>query len=94
LGLSLEHVNNEVGWAELHHPSCDARVGLRLTERDEIAPAGGATLAFDVENLEDAVTDMERQGVMFITGVMSLNGFRFATFVDPDGNNLQLRQAG
>ncbi|MDP8223667.1 MAG: VOC family protein [Candidatus Lernaella stagnicola] len=92
LGLKPVHVNQDVGWAELLHPGCGAHVGLRLAEKDEIIPAGGATLTFDVNDLENAVAGLERKGVTFITGVMNLNGYSFATFVDPDGNILQLRQ--
>lgn len=93
LGLTLSHMDPQIGWAEFELPSSAARVGLRETEQDEIIPAGGATLTFDVESLEETMAELEGAGVMFITGVMSLNGHRFATFIDPDGNNLQLRQA-
>jgi len=94
LGLTLAHMDPQIGWAEFALPGSDGRVGLRETDEDEIIPAGGATLTFDVDNLEEIMGDLEKAGVMFITGVMSLNGHRFATFIDPDGNNLQLRQAG
>lgn len=93
LGLALNHLNEDAGWAEFEVPHCGTRVGLRLTDEEEIYPAGGATLVFDVKNLKTAMRDLEKQNVLFLTGEMNLNGFRFATFVDPDGNNLQLRQA-
>ncbi|NLH47862.1 MAG: VOC family protein [Myxococcales bacterium] len=93
LGLVLDYQNDEAGWAELRHPASGTRVGLRLTDEDELNPAGGATLVFDVQNLKVSMRELEKQEVLFLTGEMNLNGFRFATFVDPDGNNLQLRQA-
>jgi predicted enzyme related to lactoylglutathione lyase len=92
LGLSLVHINDQVGWAEFRHPPSDARVGLRLSDKEEIIPAGGATLVFDVPELTAAMADLEQLGVPFLTGPMNLNGWRFATFIDPDGNQLQLRE--
>jgi predicted enzyme related to lactoylglutathione lyase len=92
LGLSLAHLNDQVGWAEFRHPQSGARVGLRASDKEEIIPAGGATLVFDVQDLSVAMADLEKLGVPFLTGPMNLNGWRFATFIDPDGNQLQLRE--
>jgi len=92
LGLNLDHADDESGWVEFNYPQGGARIGLRLADKDEIVTNGGATLAFDVANLEVAMQTMTDQGVAFITGAMSLNGYQFATFIDPDGNQLQLRQ--
>ena len=36
LGLELVHLNDQVGWAEFHHPACDARVALRQTEKEPV----------------------------------------------------------
>jgi predicted enzyme related to lactoylglutathione lyase len=92
LGLSLKHVNDQVGWAEFAHPQAGALLGLRLSEKDEIIPAGGATVVFDVDDLAAGMAELEQAGVPFLTGAMNLNGYRYATFIDPDGNQLQLRE--
>jgi predicted enzyme related to lactoylglutathione lyase len=92
LGLALQHRNEDVGWAEFRHPHCGTRIGLRVCDKEEIIPAGGATLVFDVTDLRAAMEKLEGQDVPFLTGVMNLNGYSFATFIDPDGNQLQLRE--
>jgi len=92
LGLELRHLDHNEGWAEFAHPHCAARLLLRLTDKDEISPAGGATVVFDVLDIRQAMEQLQGGGVPFLTEVINHNSHLYATFIDPDGNHLQLRQ--
>jgi len=91
LGLKVALLDHQAGWAEFTHPHCGARLALQQVESDELMPSGGATVIFDVPDIELTMEQLEKGGVPFLTGVVPLNGHRVATFVDPDGNHLQLR---
>jgi len=92
LGLEMMHMDMQSGWAEFVHPNCQTRIAFVETDPDEIQPSGGASLVFDVPDLEECMKKLEKAGVPFLTGIISMNGHTFATFIDPDGNNLQLRE--
>lgn len=46
---------------------------------------------FECERIEATVAELERRGVPFIAGVSeTADGYKTATFVDPEGNRFQL----
>lgn len=92
LGLEIKQMDMQSGWAEFVHPKCKTRIAFIETDPDELQPSGGASLVFDVPNLKESMKKLEKAGVPFLTGVINMNGHSFATFIDPDGNNLQLRE--
>lgn len=92
LNLAVKHLDTQAGWAEFEHPHCSALLALQQIDPDELMPSGGATVVFDVPNLDKSMQNLEKAGVPFLTGKISMNGSQCATFIDPDGNNLQLRQ--
>jgi predicted enzyme related to lactoylglutathione lyase len=91
IGLQVAHLDQQAGWAEFVHPHCGARLALQQVDQDELMPSGGATVIFDVADIEKSMHALEKSGVPFLTGIINLDGHRLATFVDPDGNHLQLR---
>jgi predicted enzyme related to lactoylglutathione lyase len=91
LGLQVALLDHQAGWAEFVHPHCGAHLALQEVDPEELMPSGGATVIFDVPDIEKTMQQLEKSGVPFLTGVIALNGHRLATFVDPDGNHLQLR---
>jgi len=93
LGLEVLHMDTQAGWAEFSHPKTKARLALQQTDPEELMPSGGATVIFDVPQLNKTMKKLEKAGVPFLTGAISMNGFRIATFIDPDGNHLQLRES-
>lgn len=56
-------------------------------------PVGLDHLAFEVDDIEAAGTELERRGVAFLGGVVGEPGsFRYRGFHDPDGNMLYIIQ--
>lgn len=56
-------------------------------------PQGGATVVFEVDDLDAAMAMLRGRGVSFDERIADVPGFgRFASFSDPDGNVLQLFQ--
>ena len=87
LGLKAKQQQEE--WSELEADG----LTIGLNGRDEESPAGdgGAVVAFTPEgSLEDAVAELEGNGVQFAGGISEHPWGRIASFKDPDGNDLQL----
>ncbi len=52
---------------------------------------GGATAVFEVGDLDAARAALEARGVEFVERASEVEGFaRFASFLDPDGNRVQI----
>jgi catechol 2,3-dioxygenase-like lactoylglutathione lyase family enzyme len=67
---------------------------LTLVTWFEEMPAGSLRgLVFDCERLDDDYRAMTDRGVVFTGEPRQQVGGTFATFVDPDGNQISLRQA-
>lgn len=49
-------------------------------------------VSFRVDNLDEAVAELTARGVQFIDGIGEKDGTRWAIFVDPEGNLLELKQ--
>jgi catechol 2,3-dioxygenase-like lactoylglutathione lyase family enzyme len=75
---------------------------LRIAKVDDFAPAAHTVLGWEVEDIADAVKDLQARGVAFLRfdgkaqdalGIWtSPSGAKVAWFKDPDGNNLSLTQ--
>ena len=88
LGLPLVRRSGDA-WAEFD--GGPIRVALHGVHEGESVPRGGATAVFEVDDLDDAIAALGGRGVVFDQHVGEVEGFaRFASFLDPDGNTLQL----
>ena len=86
LGLELIRRSGD-GWAELR--AGDARLALHATDGPDLPPGG--TVVFRVDDLDDAVSVLRGRGAVFEGHEAEVPGVgRFTTFLDPDGNPLQL----
>jgi len=87
LGLELERRDDDE-WAMFRVG--DARLGVHGSAAGSGRPHGG-TVAFRVEDLDESKFALELRGVVFDEHVGEVAGLaRFATFHDPDGNDVQL----
>ncbi len=87
VGLSLLRRDGQE-WAEL--AAGDTRLGLHGAGERRDLPEGG-TVVLRVDDLDLARAALEGRGVRFHAHVGEVEGrARFASFVDPDGNRLQL----
>jgi len=87
LGLSV--TRQESDWAELE--ANGLRLGLNASESETPGGEGGAVVSFQPDGgLDDAVQELQAQGVSFAGGISEHPWGRIAAMHDPDGNSLQL----
>jgi catechol 2,3-dioxygenase-like lactoylglutathione lyase family enzyme len=91
LGFELIYRLETWGWCELK--SSVRGVSIGLGESDQVKTGGGATLTFNVRDIEEARDYLEARGVRFDGETSEVEGMvKLATFYDPDGNSFMLAQ--
>ena len=75
-------------WAEFEGGG--VRLALHGAIEGRPLQPGGATVAFAVDDLDAARTELEGRGVIFDHAGQVGEEARYATFQDPDGNTLQI----
>lgn len=94
VGLKLTEMSEEWGWAELEGHEEGMKLGIaqqRPDEQDPIRPGQNAVLTVSVDNLENAIQNLQKQGAMLIGGIEEVPGHvKMQTFRDTEGNYLQL----
>jgi catechol 2,3-dioxygenase-like lactoylglutathione lyase family enzyme len=79
-------------WLQVRPPGSDASLAL-VTWFDDM-PAGSLHgLVIETDDLDGAYHALVERGVPFSGPPNATDGGTFATFADPDGNHLSLRQA-
>lgn len=92
LGFELIYRLDAWGWCELK--TAVPGVSLGLGETDDVKTAGGATLTFNVTDIDGARRYLEERGVRFDGETNEVEGMvKLATFFDPDGNSFMLAQS-
>lgn len=92
LGLSFG-VRSGDDWAEFD--AGGTTVALHGTYEGHAPPTDGATVVFEVEDLESEMRALAGRGVAFEGEVNEVPGYgRFVSFRDPDGNLLQMFESG
>jgi predicted enzyme related to lactoylglutathione lyase len=90
LKFEVVNVNVEQGTARLKSPSTDFVIGF--SESESVVPSTSSTV-FEVENIEDAVNNLQQQGLVFHGGIRTIpNYVKLAAFNDPDGHQLMLSE--
>lgn len=94
IGLKLMEFNEHYGWAELEAQQGGSRIGLaqcQLKSEDDILPGQNAVMTFTVENIQDALTSLLKQGVKLIGTVQEVPGHvKLQMASDADGNHFQI----
>ena len=68
------------------------RFGSGPEGRPELGVGEGATLVFEVEDIEKATAELEAKDVKLIGGLFEYGSVRLAAFADLNGNVLQIYQ--
>jgi catechol 2,3-dioxygenase-like lactoylglutathione lyase family enzyme len=68
------------------------RFGSGPEGRPELGVGAGATLVFEVDDIEAVKAKLESKGVTFIGGVFDYGSVKLAAFEDLNGNVLQIYQ--
>lgn len=92
LGLKLNEMNEEYGWAEVAAEDGGSLLGIAKTnDVDAMAPGTNAVVTMSVDNIEEAKKDLQSKNVTMIGDVIEVPGIvKLQTFKDEDGNSLQL----
>lgn len=87
LGLDVEQQEDD--WSMVTAGSVS--IGLNGRDEENSGGEGGAVIAFrPSEDIEEAVEALSAEGVEIAGGVTEHPWGKVATFLDPDGNELQL----
>jgi len=93
LGLAVKYETAD--WVELDAGNMTIalrRFGSGPEGRPELGVGEGATLVFEVGDIEAAKAKLEGEGVKFIGGVFEYGAVKLAAFEDVNGNVLQIYQ--
>ena len=93
LGLAVKYQTAD--WVELDAGNVTIalrRFGSGPEGRPELGVGEGATIVFQVEDMEAATAELEGKGIKLIGGVFEYGSVKLAAFEDPNGNVLQIYQ--
>ena len=85
LGLEMYSYFEEVKWAEFN-------AGNTTFDANMKAQAGGAAVAFSVDDVAAAIEELESKGIKVTLPVNESPECHFACILDPDGNTVWLHQ--
>lgn len=84
---------DDLHWIQVGPRDSEASLTL-VTWFDEMAPGSLRGLVIETDDLEHDYHEMTSRGVSFLGPPAPQPGGTFVTLVDPDGNQLSLRQSG
>lgn len=93
LGLAVKYESAD--WVELDAGNVAIalrRYGSGPEGRPELGVGEGATLVFEVDDIEATKAELEDKGIRFIGGVFEYGTVKLAAFEDLNGNVLQIYQ--
>ncbi len=92
LGFELLYDSPEANWCELKSPVTNVFVGFSDVESPDTK--GGATLVFEVTDIDSARSELEGKNVPFDGETLVIPDLvKLATFYDPDGHKLMLSES-
>lgn len=94
VGLKLMEEHETYGWAELQGHEEGSRLGIAQANSEEaVQPGSNAVVTFTVENIEEALSDLKKNGAKFLGAVQEVPGHvKMQSVVDGDGNRFQIVQ--
>jgi catechol 2,3-dioxygenase-like lactoylglutathione lyase family enzyme len=93
LGLPVKYQSAD--WVELDAGNVTIalrRYGSGPEGRPELGVGEGATIVFEVDDIQATKAELEGQGVKFVGGVFDYGAVKLAAFQDLNGNVLQIYQ--
>lgn len=91
VGLELKEYAEEFGWAEFSGPT-GATLGIaQENPMDNVAAGSNGVVTVSVDDIEKAKAHFLRHGAKLVGDTLEVPGHvKLQTFVDADGNSLQL----
>ena len=92
IGLKLEELHEQYGWAELSGSKGGARLGIaQANDRESIQPGQNAVVTLTVENLAQSMQELAKKGAKMTGDVIEVPGqVKMQMVKDSDGNHFQL----
>ncbi|MGC1878101.1 MAG: VOC family protein [Rhabdochlamydiaceae bacterium] len=94
VGLKLNTLDEQFGWAELEGNDGGARIGIaqmKPNSEDGVEPGQNAILTFTVLNLEEAIADLLKKSAKLLGDIQVVPGHvKLQMVADVDGNRFQL----
>lgn len=92
VGMNLESIHEQFGWAELIGKEGGVRMGIaQKNDFDNMAPGSNAVITLTVKNIEETKQDFIKKGAVMLGDIMEVPGHvKLQTLVDIDGNRLQI----
>ncbi len=94
VGLKLNTLDEQFGWAELEGNDGGARIGIAQMQpnsEDGVQPGQNAILTFTVLNLEEAIADLLKKSAKLLGDIQVVPGHvKLQMVADVDGNRFQL----
>lgn len=92
LGLELELLDEEMGWAEFAAPPTTLAVG-EATSQMPITPGGGGTgIALAVDDVETSTEDLRNEGTTVRMDPVESGVCHMSMIADPDDNSIILHK--
>lgn len=92
LGLKVGSVVNDGAWVEYDLPGGGCFALTTLAEGVEPSGDAGGSIAFEVDNLDQLVTQLKSQNVKFKLDIFETPVCRMAIILDSEGNAVILHQ--
>lgn len=93
VGLTLKEKTEEHGWAELSGPSGSLLGIIKANPMTEIPAGANAVVTITVKDIHVACEYFKQKGVSMQGEIMEVPGHvRLQSFMDTDGNHMQLVQ--
>ena len=92
LGLTRGLASPEGTWTEYDLPQGGCLALFRHPNPSSARPAGGASIAFEVEDLDALSARLREAGVTFQGGLIHGANCRMLTMLDSEGNSIILHQ--
>ncbi|WP_066189858.1 MULTISPECIES: VOC family protein [Gracilibacillus] len=90
LGFEMDSYDKEHGMGSVHTNTKDCFIGF--SEAEQVVPSTAAAV-IEVEDIENAVKELEAKGITFNGEISTIPGYaKLITFKDPDGHDMELSQ--
>jgi predicted enzyme related to lactoylglutathione lyase len=92
LGFNPTHMTNEGQYIEYDMPEGGCFALTTLAKSMEPNANSGGRVAFEVDNLDQLISELKAKGIVFKTELRSSHGCRLAIILDSEGNSIILHQ--
>jgi predicted enzyme related to lactoylglutathione lyase len=92
VGLKLNELHEQYGWAELSGHDGGARLGIaQKCDNEPLQPGQNAVVTLKVASITQSIAELSQKNVKMIGDILEVPGqVKLQTAIDQDGNHFQL----